>query len=125
MFNPVMLALATVEELRELVHGVGMLERALATPVDKDAMACRLDDTRAVLTRGVVARRDLRAGEVLAAGDLAPRGPLRGPPPERLPHLVGRPRLRAPTRWFPGRRAARRPKTGAPVTCPRCRPSSP
>lgn len=94
MFGPDTPASVTVEGLGDLVRGVRMLERALGTPVDKDAMAARLDDTRALFTRSVVARRDLRAGEVLAPGDLAVKKPGGGLSPERLPDLVGR-RVRA------------------------------
>ncbi|MGI8876876.1 MAG: N-acetylneuraminate synthase family protein [Egibacteraceae bacterium] len=93
MFGPDTPASVTVEELGELVRGVRMLGRALAAPVDKDAMAARLGDTRALFTCSVVARRDLRPGEVLAAGDVSVKKPGGGLPPERLADLVGR-RLR-------------------------------
>lgn len=90
MFGPDTPASVTVEELGELVRGVRMLDRALASPVDKDAMADRLEATRALFTRSVVARRDLAAGAVLAEEDLAVKKPGGGLPPGRLPELVGR-----------------------------------
>ncbi|MDQ3092356.1 MAG: N-acetylneuraminate synthase family protein, partial [Actinomycetota bacterium] len=54
MFGPDTPASVTVEELGELVRGVRMLDRALTSPVDKDAMADRLEATRALFTRSVV-----------------------------------------------------------------------
>jgi N,N'-diacetyllegionaminate synthase len=94
MFGPDTPASVTVEELGELVRGVRMLDRALASPVDKDAMAERLLGTRALFTRSIVATRDLAAGTVLAGGDLAAKKPGGGLPTQRLGQLVGR-RLRA------------------------------
>jgi N-acetylneuraminate synthase len=94
MFGPDTPASVTVEELGELVRGVRMLDRALASPVDKDAMAERLLGTRALFTRSVVASRDLAAGTVLAGDDLVAKKPGGGLPPQRLGELVGR-RLRA------------------------------
>ncbi len=90
MFGPDTPASVTVEELGELVRGVRMLDRALASPVDKDAMAGRLEATRALFTPSVVARRDLAAGAVLAEEDLAVKKPGGGLPPQRLAELVGR-----------------------------------
>ncbi|MEA2150959.1 MAG: hypothetical protein QOD69_2789 [Solirubrobacteraceae bacterium] len=94
VFGPDTSASVTVEELGELVRGVRMLDLALASPVDKDAMAASLLGTRALFTRSVVARRDLAAGTVLEDGDLAAKKPGGGLPPQRLGELVGR-RLRA------------------------------
>ncbi|MGI9098574.1 MAG: N-acetylneuraminate synthase family protein [Solirubrobacteraceae bacterium] len=93
MFGPDTPASVTVKELRDLVRGVRLLDRALASPVDKDAMAERLQGTRALFTRSVVARRDLSPGTVLAGDDLAAKKPGGGLPPQRLGDLVGR-RLR-------------------------------
>jgi len=90
MFGPDTPASVTVEELRELVRGVRMLEGAMGAPVDKDAMAHRLDDTRALFTRSVVAGRELAAGRVLTAADLAVKKPGGGLGPDRLVELVGR-----------------------------------
>ena len=90
MFGPDTPASVTVEELGELVRGVRMLEGALAAPVDKDAMARRLQDTRALFTRSVVAGRPLSAGQVLKAEDLAVKKPGGGLGPDRLPELIGR-----------------------------------
>jgi N,N'-diacetyllegionaminate synthase len=90
MFGPDTPASVTAEELRQLVDGVRMLDRALASPVDKDLMAERLAETRTLFTRSLVARHDLAVGTVLAADDLAAKKPGGGVPPTLLPGLVGR-----------------------------------
>ena len=95
MFGPDVPASVTTAELAELVRGVRFLERALASPVDKDAAAEELGDLRALFTRSVVAVTDLEAGTVLSEANLALKKPAGGFPPERLPELVGR-RLRRP-----------------------------
>jgi len=94
MFGPDVPASVTTEELRQLVDGAHMLHAALASPVDKDEMAARLEPTRELFTRSVVARRDLVPGSVLTAEDLALKKPGGGLPPSRLDSVVGR-RLRA------------------------------
>jgi N-acetylneuraminate synthase len=95
MFGPDVPASVTTAELAELVRGVRFLERALASPVDKDAVAEELGDLRALFTRSVVAAADLEAGTVLSEANLALKKPAGGLPPGRLAELVGR-RLRRP-----------------------------
>ncbi len=94
MFGPDVAASVIPSELSELVRGVGMLDAALAAPVDKDAMAQRLAPTRALFTKSVVARRDLDTGAVLATTDLTAKKPGGGMAPSRIDALAGR-RLRA------------------------------
>ena len=93
MFGPDVPASVTTAELRSLVEGVRFVERALASPVDKDVAAADLAEVRTLFTRSVVAAADLKAGTVLGEDDLALKKPGGGLPPERLPDLVGR-RLR-------------------------------
>jgi N-acetylneuraminate synthase len=93
MFGPDVAASVDIEDLRRLVDGIRFLERALASPVDKDAVAATLQPLRELFTKSVVARSDLVAGTVLAPEHLALRKPGTGLGPERLEGLVGR-RLR-------------------------------
>lgn len=93
MFGPDVPASVTTEELRQLVDGAHLLQAALASPVDKDAMAARLKPLRELFTRSVVAQRDLAAGSVLSVEDLTVKKPGGGLPPADLDGLVGR-RLR-------------------------------
>jgi N,N'-diacetyllegionaminate synthase len=88
-FGPDVPASITPDELRFLVDGVRFVERALANPVDKDAVAGELSATRSVFTKSVVAARDLPAGTVLRAEHLAVKKPGGGIPPDRLEELVG------------------------------------
>ncbi len=90
MFGPDVVASVTPTELAELVRGTRMLDSALAAPVDKDAMAQRLEPVRELFTKSVVARRDLQPGAVLATEDLAVKKPGGGMEPARLGELVGR-----------------------------------
>lgn len=89
-FGPDVVASVTTAELRTLTEGVRFVERALAPDVDKDAVADDLEDLRTMFTRSVVARRDLPAGHVLTAEDLAVKKPGGGLPPERLAAIAGR-----------------------------------
>jgi len=90
MFGPDVVASVPPAELAELVRGTRLLDAALAAPVDKDSMAQRLEPTRAMFTKSVVARRDLEAGTVLTASDLAVKKPGGGMEPARLGEAVGR-----------------------------------
>jgi N-acetylneuraminate synthase len=94
MFGPDVVASVTPPELAELVRGARILAEALAAPVDKDAMARRLEPTRELFTKSIVARRDLDAGTVLTPTDLSLKKPGGGMAPSRLAGLVGR-RVRA------------------------------
>jgi N-acetylneuraminate synthase len=93
MFGPDVPASLTVEELRQLVDGVRFVERILANPVDKNAVARDMAPLRAIFTKSLVARQPLSAGTVLTEHHLATKKPGTGIPAERLPELIGR-RLR-------------------------------
>ena len=90
MFGPDVVASITIEELKELVDGVRFVERAMASPVDKDAAAERLLPLRALFTKSVSVEADLPAGAVLAEHHLSGRKPGTGIPVNELPRLVGR-----------------------------------
>ena len=103
MFGPDVPASLTPEELGRLVEGVRFVERAMANPVDKDGMAARFSDLRDLFGKSVVARRDLPAGTVLSAADLAIKKPGGDLPPDRLDSVIGRTLSRALTRDEPVR----------------------
>ena len=75
------------------MNGVRFVERMLAHPIDKDAMAAEMAPLRAIFTKSIVARQPLAAGTVLGEAHLAVKKPGTGIPAERLSALVGR-RLR-------------------------------
>lgn len=96
-FGPDVPASLTTGELRQLADGVRFLERALASPVDKDGMAVEMEPLRRMFTKSIVARIDLEEGTVLAEEHLAVKKPGGGLPAARLPELIGR-RLRTGVR---------------------------
>lgn len=94
-FGPDVVASVTTAELADLVRGVRFVERALASPVDKEAMAAELAGLRRLFAKSIVAARDLPAGHVLADADLLLKKPGTGMPASRLSEVVGR-KLRRP-----------------------------
>ncbi len=94
-FGPDVAASITTAELRELVHGVRFIERALAHPVDKNEMAGAMSDLRRVFGKSIVAARALPAGHVISSADLGFKKPGTGIPAARFGELAGR-RLRKP-----------------------------
>lgn len=97
-FGPDVPASLTTDELRLLVAGVAFLERALASPVDKNLAAAELAPLRGLFTKSIVAADDLEAGTVLRDDDLALKKPGHGLPASRLPEVVGRRLRRALTK---------------------------
>ncbi|MEX2214943.1 MAG: N-acetylneuraminate synthase [Phycisphaeraceae bacterium] len=75
-------------ELKQMIEQLRRVESALGDGV-KRAMACELD-TRKVARKSLVAARDLLAGTVLKAGDLACKRPGTGISPAMLDSIVGR-----------------------------------
>jgi N-acetylneuraminate synthase len=88
-FGPDVTASVTTGELRQLVDGVRFIERALASPVDKESIASELAPVRALFTKSIVARTDLAAGTILRPEYLAVKKPGNGIPAARLPELTG------------------------------------
>jgi len=76
------------EELTRLVTGIRTVERALGDGV-KRSMPGEAD-VRAIARRSVVAARDLTAGTVLTAADVALKRPGTGLPPSAVAWLIGR-----------------------------------
>lgn len=74
--------------LADLIRQVRLAESALGDGIKRPA-PCELD-TLAVARRSLVAARDLAAGTILAATDLAAKRPGGGIPPSELDALVGR-----------------------------------
>jgi N-acetylneuraminate synthase len=94
-FGPDVPASLTTGELRQLTEGVRFLERALASPVDKDGMAAEMEPLRRMFTKSVVARNDLEAGTVIAEEHLAVKKPGGGIPAARMAEMIGRRLARA------------------------------
>jgi N,N'-diacetyllegionaminate synthase len=93
LFGPDVSSSLTVESLKQLVDGVRFLEKALASPVNKAAMAEELTDMRRIFRKSVVPKAHLPAGAILQAEHLTVKKPGTGIPAADLKSLVGR-RLR-------------------------------
>lgn len=95
MFGPDVPASVTTAELGQLVDGIRFIEKMMAHPVDKEAIAGEFSELRATFTKSIVARRSLKAGRVLKADDLTVKKPGTGIPAGRLAEIIGR-RLKRP-----------------------------
>lgn len=95
MFGPDVPASITMDELSKLVEGIRFIEKMMANPVDKEAIAGEFNGLRDVFTKSVVARKNLKAGTLLKADDLSLKKPGTGIPASRLSEIIGR-RLKRP-----------------------------
>ncbi len=93
MYGPDVPASLTLEDLARLSDGLRFVGRALAAPVDKDAIAADFGDMRRLFTRSVVAATALPESTVLTADMLAYKKPGIGLPPRDVDRIIGR-RLR-------------------------------
>jgi N-acetylneuraminate synthase len=89
MFGPDVPVSLTTDELRQLVNGVRFIEKAIANPIDKNALASELSPLRDLFTKSLVTRSELAAGTILRAEHLAAKKPGTGIPANKLPELIG------------------------------------
>lgn len=90
MFGPDVPASLTIEELAKLVEGIGFIEAMKRAPVDKSVVSDELRAMRAIFMKSLVAERDLPAGHILTASDIAMKKPGGGIPAPEAEKLVGR-----------------------------------
>ena len=89
-FGPDVPVSITTGELKQLVDGIRFIERMLANPVDKDAVATEMAPLRDTFTKSVVARVGLPAGTIVSREHLTVKKPGKGIPAAELPSLIGR-----------------------------------
>lgn len=89
-FGPDIPVSLTPDELAQLVQGVKFIETANASPVDKDALAQDLRQTRELFSKSVFLAEDLPAGTVLSRQHLCVKKPGSGIPAHELERLIGR-----------------------------------
>jgi N-acetylneuraminate synthase len=89
-FGPDVPASITTEELGRLAAGIRFIEKMMAHPVDKEALARDAQELRKMFTKSIVARRKLEAGTILTEDDLTLKKPGTGMPAARLPEIIGR-----------------------------------
>ena len=90
IFGPDVPASLTTADLGQLVDGIRFIEKMMANPVDKEAISSEFKELRSTFTKSIVARKNLRAGKVLKADDLALKKPGTGMAAARLPEIIGR-----------------------------------
>ncbi len=95
MFGPDVSSSITTRELRELVEGIRFIERMLDHPVDKDRIAKELQPLRTLFGKSAVAIRDLPAGTVVQAADIAFKKPGLGICEPDAHQLIGKKTLRS------------------------------
>ena len=95
MFGPDVPVSITTASLRQLVDGVRQVEKMIASPVDKEAVADELEPLRDVFTKSVVASTDIPAGTVLESHHLKMKKPGTGLGAEHVPALLGMKLLRS------------------------------
>lgn len=90
MFGPDSGSSLTFEELGKLVSDIRAVEAMISQPVDKDAIARKLQPMRRLFTKSVVVRSDLPAGTILRPQHLTAKKPGTGIPIERIGEIYGR-----------------------------------
>lgn len=89
-FGPDVTSSLTPDQLTDLVEGVRFIERALAHPVDKDALSESMGDLKTMFGKSLVAARDLPAGHTLTNDDIGLKKPATGIPAARFREVLGR-----------------------------------
>jgi len=90
LFGPDVSSSLTVEQTSELVRAVRQLEKAFASPVDKDIAAAEKAELRQLFTKSVVAAEDLSPGTILKREHLAFKKPGDGISASEYQALLGR-----------------------------------
>ena len=94
MFGPDISSSLTIEELKSLVSGLRQLEKIMGHEVNKDDVADRLSEMRALFTKSIVTTGALKKGTVLKAEHLTVKKPGSGTPSSKIELFFGK-RLRA------------------------------
>jgi N,N'-diacetyllegionaminate synthase len=90
MFGPDVPSSVTTSELRQLNEGVRLIEKMVANPIDKEAMAVELEPLRQIFTKSLYAGSTITAGTILNSGHFQLKKPGNGIPPSKLSLLIGR-----------------------------------
>lgn len=93
MFGPDVASSITTTELRQLVDGIGFIEKMMSTMVDKNSVADRMLAMRDAFTKSLIAAVDLASGTVLSRNHLSAKKPGTGISVSRVDEIVGK-RLR-------------------------------
>lgn len=89
-FGPDVPASLGPEELKRLVEGIRLVERAMRHPAEKDQMAQQMASMRSMFGRSVVAKTHLQKDTVLTQAHLTVKKPAGGIPPADISLLLGK-----------------------------------
>jgi N-acetylneuraminate synthase len=90
MFGPDVSSSLVTSELAQLVNGIRSIEKMVANPVDKDAMADQLSPLRGMFTKSIVVDADLAEGTVLERSHFKLKKPGTGLPASKIDSLIGK-----------------------------------
>jgi N-acetylneuraminate synthase len=90
MFGPDVPASVTTAELRQLVEGVRMIERAMQATPDKDALSQEMESLRRTFGKCIVPRCDLPEGTRLDRRHLTVKKTGGGIPARRFSEVLGK-----------------------------------
>ncbi|MEO8042569.1 MAG: N-acetylneuraminate synthase family protein [Acidobacteriota bacterium] len=90
MFGPDVSSSLVTTELAQLVNGIRSIEKMVANPVDKDAMAGQLSPLRGMFTKSIVVDTDLSEGTILQRSHFKLKKPGTGLPASKIDSLVGK-----------------------------------
>lgn len=88
-FGPDVQASLTTGQLAELVQGADIIQRAMASPVDKSVVTSEAVELQRMFGKSVVLASSLRKGHVITRDDLQLKKPGTGIPAMRLNELIG------------------------------------
>ena len=90
MFGPDVPASLSPDQLKQMIQGVNFAWSMRENPVIKDAQLAGLRREKSIFTRSLVARNDIKKGEVLSLDSVAYKKPGGGLPYEKVNALVGK-----------------------------------
>lgn len=89
-FGPDVPASLSPPELKRLVEGIRLVEKAMRNQVEKDRMAQQLMPMRSMFGRSIVAKMDLKRGMILTQKHLMVKKPAGGIPPSGISLFIGK-----------------------------------
>ncbi|MDG1286917.1 MAG: N-acetylneuraminate synthase family protein [Rickettsiales bacterium] len=95
MFGPDMSSSITIEEVAQLVRFANDVAEMDANPVDKDEMAARLKNQKALFAKSVALKMDLPIGHVIAESDITSKKPATGIAWADKDQIIGRELVKA------------------------------
>ncbi len=89
MFGPDATSSITTEDLKKLMKSIRRIETMLSHPVNKDAMAVELNETKKNFSKSLVLTKAMQKGDKLTESCVSSRKPLRGIPSSDLHKVEG------------------------------------